>query len=88
MMQTPAFGSRRKQFVEVLVNHGIDGSVEPKRITMACGKVFEIDMVQDPYYKTPPEKRVDVPRRYPIMVRGKKTYLYEDHGRWWVMMKE
>lgn len=78
--------SRRKQFVEVSMNCLIDGTIELKKITMANGDTFEIDESLDPYSSQ--SKPEGILHRYPITVRGKSTYLYEDGGRWWVLMKE
>ena len=77
---------RRKQFVEVDVHYLIDGTVEPKRITMAEGKVFEIDEASDPHVTR--SQAEGVIRRYPITIKGKRTFLYADGMKWWVMAKE
>ena len=35
--------ARRKQYVEVVATHYIDGSVRPQKIVLATGPVFEIE---------------------------------------------
>ena len=35
--------SRRKQYVEVVAIHYIDGSVRPQKIVLAAGPVYEIE---------------------------------------------
>ena len=35
--------ARRKQYVEVVATHCIDGSVRPQKIVLATGPVFEIE---------------------------------------------
>ena len=77
---------RRKQYVEVIATHRIDGTVRPQQITFAAGPIYEIAdvksvvKVQDPVTK-------EVANQYTIEVRGKQTWLFEDCGRWFVKMK-
>lgn len=79
--------ARRKQFVEVVATHCIDGSVQPQKIVLAAGPVFEIEesreaaKIQDSITGEPA-------RRFVVKIRGKETYLYETAGRWFVEMKE
>jgi len=79
--------SRRKQYVEVLVRHGIDGTVQPKTIVMANGPSYKIDRVKGiSRAKTPhPGEAV---LRYTILIGSHETYLYEDNGRFYVEIKE
>ena len=35
--------ARRKQYVEVVATHYIDGSVRPQKIVLATGPVYEIE---------------------------------------------
>lgn len=77
---------RRKQYVEVVATHRIDGSVRPQTITFAAGKVYRIDEVKSPAL-TQAGAMGEVARRYPVRVLGHDTYLYEDDGRWWVLMR-
>ena len=79
-------GSRRKQFVEVLAIHGIDGSIEPKRITLASGKQYDIDTSKDPCMVG--NKLESTIRQYAVTIHGHTTSLYERGGRWWVLIKE
>ena len=39
--------TRRKQYVEVLVSHEIDGSMVPRSVTLATGDYFKIDRVMN-----------------------------------------
>lgn len=78
--------SRRKQYVEVLATHRIDGSVRPQVITFAAGPRYDIEKVG----KVRPIKDYtthEIATQYEITVKGKETYLYEDCGRWFVLMK-
>lgn len=79
--------ARRKQYVEVVVTHCIDGSVQPQKILLANGPAFEIEEsreavnIQDSITREPA-------RRFVVKIRGKETFLYEASGRWFVEMKE
>ena len=77
---------RRKQLVNVEATHMIDGSIELKKIIMADGQSFEIEASQDPYSEK--AKPTGTVHRYPITIHGQQTYLFEDGGRWWVLMKQ
>lgn len=77
----------RKQYVEVLATHRIDGTVRPQQITMAAGPTFEIEEADTPR-QTNLYLTGEMAKQYPVTIREKKTFLYEDAGRWWVMLKE
>ena len=76
---------RRKQFVEVIAAHGLDGSVRPQTIVLADGRKFDIEKHHDPR----PAKDAGRPAlAYPVWTKGEMTYLFEAGGRWWVLMKQ
>ena len=50
--------ARRKQYVEVVATHYIDGSVRPQKIVLATGPVYEIE-----------DSREAAPGRRPISTR-------------------
>lgn len=79
--------SRRKQYVEVLATHRIDGTVRPRTIIMADGPAFEIDEVKS-VARTKTRSSREVVLCYTIKVKGKETHLYNDDDRWFVEMKE
>ena len=43
------FQRRRKQFVEVVAEHKLDGTTLPKTIILADGRHFEVE-IQSPFY--------------------------------------
>ena len=45
--------ARRKQYVEVVATHYIDGSVRPQKIVLATGPVFEIEDSRRPSREKP-----------------------------------
>ena len=78
--------ARRKQYVEVVATHYIDGSVRPQKIVLATGPVYEIE---DSREAAPGKAHTtgELARRYVVKIKGKETYLYETGGRWFVEMK-
>ncbi len=83
-MREPA---RRKQYVEVIATHHIDGSVRPQQIIFASGPIFDIEEVLGVGSGKTKTTR-EIAKRYSIRVKGRETCLYEDGGRWFVEMKE
>jgi len=79
--------SRRKQYVEVLATHYIDGGVRPRTIIFADGKTFEIEEVKGSV-RAKTGRAGEIVLRYHIVIRGKETYLYCDCGRYFVEMRE
>ena len=81
-MTNPA---RRKQYVEVVATHYIDGSVRPQKIVLATGAVYEIE---DSREEAPGKAHTtgELARRYVVKINGKETFLYRDGERWFVEM--
>ena len=79
--------ARWKQYVEVVVTHCIDGSVQPQKILLANGPAFEIEEsreavnVQDSITGEPA-------RRVVGSIWGTESFLAVASGRWFVEMKE
>ena len=78
--------ARRKQYVEVVVTHCIDGSVRPQKIVLATGPVFEIEDCHEAV-RGKAHTTGELAHRYVVKIKGKETYLYETGGRWFVEMK-
>ena len=77
--------ARRKQYVEVVATHYIDGSVRPQKIVLATGPVYEVeDSKEAPRGKA--RTTGEFARRYIVKIKGKETFLYETDGRWFVEM--
>ena len=74
---------RRKQMVEVTALHLVDGTVAPLKVSLKDGRSFEVETFHDPASTTSQPTL----HRYPVQIRGRSTYLYEENGRWWVLMK-
>ncbi len=79
--------SRRKQYVEVVATHYIDGSVRPRRIIMANGLGYEIDEVKS-VCQTVIQSTGEAVQRYTIQIKNRETFLFYSNGRWFVEMKE
>lgn len=77
---------RRKQYVEVVATHYIDGSVRPQKIVLATGPVFEIEDSREAV-RGKARTTGEMARRYVVKIRGKETFLFRDGERWFVEMK-
>ena len=78
--------TRRKQYVEVIATHHIDGRVRPQQIIFAAGPVYDVDDVRS-VKKVKTSHTYEIANRYAVVVKGKETYLYEDCGKWFVEMR-
>ena len=78
---------RRKQYVEVLATHYIDGSTQPRKITLANGACFDISAVMH-VRPTQNTGTGEIAIRYTVEINGQKTFLYNTNDRWFVQMKE
>ena len=79
--------TRRKQYVEVVVTHYIDGSVRPQKIVLATVPVYESEDCREAV-RGKAHTTGEIAHRYVVKIQGKVTYLYETSGRWFVEMKE
>ena len=79
--------SRRKQYVEVLATHYIDGAVRPRTIIFADGRTYDIEDVKGSV-RAKTGRAGEIALRYTIVVLGRETYLYCDSGRYFVEVKE
>ena len=70
----------RKQYVEVLATHYIDGSVRPRTIIMAEGPTFSIDEVKN-VTRAKTVRTGEVALRYTIKIGKRETFLFCDDGR-------
>jgi hypothetical protein len=78
--------TRRKQYVEVIATHHIDGSVRPQQIIFAAGPIYDIEDVKRARLTKSPYT-FEMTTQYTVIIQGKETFLYEDCGRWFVLMK-
>lgn len=78
--------TKRKQYVEVIATHRIDGSVRPQQIIFADGPIFDVEDVKG-VTKVKTTSTFEIANRYAVVVKGKETFLYEDCGKWFVLMK-
>lgn len=78
--------TKRKQYVEVIATHHIDGSVRPQQIIFADGPIYDVEDVKG-VTKVKTTSTFEIANRYAVVVKGKETFLYEDCGKWFVLMK-
>ena len=77
---------RRKQYVEVVATHYIDGGVRPQKIVLATGQVYDVEDSREAS-KGKAHTTGEVARRCLVKIKGRETCLYEASGRWFVEMK-
>lgn len=78
---------RRKQYVEVVAVHKLDGSVCPQTIILADGRRYDIEKYHDPHH-VKIEGAGTPAMVYQVWTKGEQTVLFEAGGRWWVLMKQ
>ncbi len=76
----------KKVYVDVVARIDSDGSVTPLTVIWENGKKYEIDRVYS-VQRAYATKVGGTGIRYEIAVSGKKTYLFEDEGKWFVEAK-
>lgn len=92
------YARRRKQFVEVVAEHKIDGSILPKTVVFADGRRFNVELCRDPFSAVMAEgaaRTVIYPIRLhkehiesdPSPPDKSESYLFTSAGRWYVLMK-
>lgn len=64
----------------------IDGSVRPQQIIFAAGPIFDVEDVKG-VTKVKTTSTLEIANRYTVVIHGKETFLYEDCGRWFVLMR-
>ena len=80
------FVRRRKQYVNVIAEHKLDGSTIPREIHLADGRKYHVELVRDPFSDESWTGSVSC-TIYPILVMGTKTLLFDDGRKWYVLMK-
>ena len=71
---------RRKQYVEVVACHGIDGSVSPQTITIVGGKTYQIESASQPKESFDPLLDGDA-IRYRVRIHGKDSIMNVSRNR-------
>ena len=75
--------TRRKVYVAVNLDVGIDGKIRPRLIRWEDGMVYEVDRVKD-VRRAASTKVGGCGIRYTVSVCGKETYLFNEDDRWFV----
>ena len=75
--------NNKKVYVDVVARIDSDGTVTPLTVIWENGKKFEIDRVYS-VQRAYATKVGGTGIRYEISVSGKRTYLFEDEGKWFV----
>ena len=75
-----------KRFVCVIAAHDTDGKTHPMCVVWEDGAQYEIEKVEE-CRRMATTRAGGVGLRYAVRIRGKRKYLYEDEGRWFVEAK-
>ena len=100
-LTSPEFNRRRKQYVEVMTVHKLDGSLVPVSILLGDGRRFDVEMTHDPISATlrDEEGRITIYQIRPALRQNKtgqqeqqtrfgdESYLFSCANRWYVLMK-
>ena len=95
-LTSPEFNRRRKQYVEVMTIHKLDGSLVPVSVLLGDGRRFDVEMIHDPVSATlrDEEGRITIYQIRPAFRQaGQQThseetsYLFSCANRWYVLMK-
>ena len=73
----------KKEYVSILAQIHIDGSIQPLGIVLEDGRKYEIDEVKDKC-RAASLKAGGCGIRYTIRIGARDTYLFDEDGRWFV----
>lgn len=73
----------KKEYVSILAQIHIDGSIQPLGILLEDGRKYEIDEVKD-RCRAASLKAGGCGIRYTIRIGARDTYLFDEDGRWFV----
>lgn len=72
-----------KIFVEVIAEHGVDGSTKPLAIRWEDGRVFKVDRILDSR-QAASLKAGGCGMRYTCRISDKQVYLFDEEGKWFI----
>ena len=73
----------KKEYVSILAQIHMDGSIQPLCILLEDGRKFDIDEVKDKS-RAASLKAGGCGIRYTIRVGARSTYLFDEDGKWFV----
>ena len=76
----------KKEYVSILAQIHIDGSIQPLGILLEDGRKYGIDEVKDKC-RAASLRAGGCGIRYTIRIGERDTYLFDEDGRWFVEMR-
>lgn len=77
----------KKVYVNVVAEHGADGSCRPRAIRLDTGQCFDVDNMKQ-CCRAAGTRAGGSGLRYTVTVCGRETFLFDEgNGRWFVEMK-
>ncbi len=76
----------RKVYVDVSLDISKEGNVRPKRLTYEDGRVYAIDQLKSVCH-TASTRVGGIGVRYTVVIHGQESYLFDEHGKWFVEAK-
>lgn len=77
---------RRKEYVDMLLAVTADGFIRPVKLRLQNDEVYTIDRVID-VRRAASTKVGGTGIRYTVEILGKRSFIFEDDGRWFVEAK-
>ena len=77
---------RRKEYVDILLAVTADGFIRPGKLKFGDNDVYTVDRVID-VRRAASTKVGGTGIRYTVEICGKRTFIFEDEGRWFVEAK-
>lgn len=74
----------KKEYVSILAQIHMDGSIQPLGILLEDGRKYDIDEVKDKC-RAASLKAGGCGTRYTIRIGARDTYLFDEGGRWFVI---
>lgn len=77
----------KKEYVSILAQIHMDGSIQPLGILLEDGRKYDIDEVKDKC-RAASLRAGGCGIRYTIRIGERYTYLFDEDGRWFVEMRK
>ena len=76
----------KKEYVSILAQIHLDGSIQPLGILLGDGRKYDIDEVKDKC-RAASLKAGGCGIRYTVRIGTRDTYLFDEDGRWFVELR-
>jgi len=76
----------KKEYVSILAQINVDGTIQPLRVLLEDGRKYDIDEVKDKC-RAASLRAGGCGIRYTIRIGARDTYLFDEDGRWFVELR-